>query len=74
MSERRFASRRDVRRYVLNVMAAMLENEFNLPDFHEGWMFGGIENEDDRKLLVTEIRIFVAELIAKAARIEARNR
>lgn len=54
---------------MLNVTSAMLENEFNLPDHHEGWMFGGIENAEDKKLLEQEIRIFVAELLAKARQI-----
>lgn len=70
MSKRRqFKTRSGVRRYVLNVTTMMLENEFNLPDFHEGWMFGGVDNPDDRKLLETEIRIFIAELTAKAKRL-----
>lgn len=68
-AERRFTSRRYARRYLLNVTSMMLENEFNEPDVHEGWMFGGVENEEDRKLLATEIRIFIAELLAKAGRI-----
>jgi hypothetical protein len=68
VTERRFKVRTHARRYVLNVTAAMLENEFNEPDFHEGWMFGGVENDEDRKLLAQEIHIFVAELLRKAKR------
>ena len=69
MSRRRFLSRKSVRRYMLNVNSMMLENEFNAPDCREGWMFGGVENEEDRKLLETEIRIYIAELLAKAKKL-----
>ncbi len=56
----------EARRYVYGVLCAMLDSEFNDPDFHEGWMFGGIEHEPDRRRLTKAIKLVRAELARKA--------
>lgn len=55
----------EARRYVYNVIAAMLENEFNEPDCYDGWMFGGIEQEPDRRRLTKAIKSVIAEMLRK---------
>jgi hypothetical protein len=67
---RRFLSRTSVRRYILNVCAMMLENEFNEPDCDEGWMFGGVTNLDDKKLLADELRIYIAQVETSARKLK----
>jgi hypothetical protein len=54
------------RAYVYNVLVAMLDNEPNEP---EGWMFGGIENEFDRRRLTKAIRQVQDELRKKAEKL-----
>ena len=56
----------EARLYVYSVMVAMLENEFNAPDNTEGWMFGGIENDFDRRRLTKAIKAVAAEMTRKA--------
>lgn len=57
----------EARRYVYNVMCAMLANEFS-PDQRDGWMFGGIEYEADLRRLKKALRAVMAELRRKADR------
>jgi hypothetical protein len=55
--------RKQARRYVYNVLTMMLDYE--LTD-REGWMFGGIDNECDRRRLKTAIRAVIREMTKKA--------
>ncbi len=67
-AEIKFATQAEARTYVYGVMAAMLENEFNEPDFHEGWMFGGVENASDRRHLAKALRAVIREMLRKRER------
>jgi len=70
MSEMKFTSAngrpsKAARRYVYNVLVAMLAHE--LTD-HEGWMFGGIDNDCDRRRLKNAILAVKVEMAKKAAK------
>jgi len=57
----------EARRYVYNVLWMMLEHELN-PDERDGWMFGGIEHDADKRRLTKAIRVVMAELSRKGQR------
>lgn len=54
----------EVRKYVYNVLSQMLERELS-PDENEGWMFGGIEDDFDRRRLKKAIKAVISELRRK---------
>lgn len=59
----------EARRYVYSVLVAMLDHEVSsYPENVEGWMFGGIDNEFDRRRLEKAIRAVQAEMLRKANR------
>lgn len=50
------------RRYVYQILVAMLDAQLNHhPENIEGWMFGGIEHEADRRRVSKEIRRCMAD-------------
>jgi len=53
----------EARRYVYAVLVAVLNNEFNERD---GWMFGGIEDEFDRRRLTKAIKAVAVEMLRKS--------
>ena len=55
----------EARSYVYGVLCAMLESELT-PDQRDGWMFGGIEMEPDKRRLRTAIGLVMKELRRKA--------
>jgi hypothetical protein len=60
------------RAYVYGVCASMLEHQYaSSPENREGWMFGGVEDAEDRRRLLLEIKRLEAEMYRRAAR--ARN-
>ena len=59
------APQAEARRYVYAVLVSVLENEFN---DDEGWMFGGIETEPDRRRLTKAVHAVQKELGRKANR------
>jgi hypothetical protein len=58
----------EARRYVYAVLGAMLEHELSeARNFnHDGWMFGGIEDEADRRRLTKAINLVRDEMRRKA--------
>lgn len=60
----------EARRYVYRIIFSMLDSEFNEPDFHQGWMFGGIENSADRRRLTKAIRAVQKEMLRKVGEAE----
>lgn len=55
------------RAYVYGVCAAMLNDQYmNSPENIEGWMFGGIENDSDRELVLAELKRLEAEMDRRA--------
>lgn len=54
----------EARKYVYNVLSQMLECELS-PDENEGWMFGGIEDDFDRRRLKKAIKAVISELKRK---------
>lgn len=63
-------ARREARAYVYNICAAMLEAQYNTaPENREGWMFGGLEEEDDRRLVYEEIKRLESELLKRGAKL-----
>lgn len=53
----------EARRYVYAIVATMLEHEPSDPD---GWIFGGIEREEDKRRLRKAIRSVSSEMRKKA--------
>lgn len=58
------------RAYVYAITAAMLEAQYSTePEATEGWMFGGIEHEPDRRRLLKEIKRLEKEMLSRAAKL-----
>lgn len=57
----------EARRYVYGILATMLEHELT-PEERDGWIFGGIEFDADRRRLKRAVRDVVAVLRKKAQR------
>ena len=55
----------EARRYVYALLVPMLEHELSDPD---GWMFGGIEEEPDKRRLTKAIKAVAAEMGRRAVR------
>jgi len=53
------------RRFVYAVLVPMLEHELGDP---EGWMFGGIEEEPDKRRLAKAIKALMVEMRRRASR------
>lgn len=54
----------EARKYVYNVLVQMLQQELS-PDENEGWMFGGIYDEPDQRLLRKTIKAVMSEFRRK---------
>ena len=54
----------EARRYIYRVLASSLAQDM---DDHDGWVFGGITNDCDRRRLVTAGKKVIAELIRKGS-------
>lgn len=54
----------EARRYVYNVLATSIETD--LGD-HEGWLFGGLDDEVDRRRVKKAAKLVVAELLRKGS-------
>lgn len=75
MSELRFTSKNgdgrpqaQARRYVYSILVAMLDSQLNHhPENVEGWMFGGIETEPDRRRVAKAIKAVQADFTKRAA-------
>ena len=57
----------EARRYVYGVLAQILDNELG-PDEKEGWIFGGVEDELDRRRLTKAVKAVQKEMRRKAER------
>lgn len=57
-------SEAEAKRYVYRILSRMLIQELH-PDEHGGWMFGGIEEESDKRKLRRAIKIVIAEMDRK---------
>lgn len=53
----------EARRYIYRVMAAAIQNE--VTGDRDGWIFGGMENESDRRRLLKAADKVYAELMRK---------
>lgn len=59
------------RQYVYSVLASMIEAEINDQyDGAEGWMFGGIDNEFDRRRLDKELKKTKAKMLKRAEELQ----
>lgn len=56
----------EARRYVYAVLASALSTDMSDP---EGWVFGGMEDEFDRRRAKKAGRAIIAELLRKAKRL-----
>lgn len=66
----RFKSAVEARAYVYGVCAAMLESQYTThPENVEGWMFGGIVNEFDRRRVTKEIKRLEAQMLKRSAKL-----
>lgn len=66
---KRFGSRRAVRAYVYSVCASMLNAQHAThPENVEGWMFGGVEGEEDRAAVLAEVKRLECEMADRAAK------
>ena len=60
------------RAYLYGVVASMLEAEYaTSPANREGWVFGGIENDFDRRRLLKELKKLEAEMLRRARKLRA---
>lgn len=66
MSDRKFDNCVDARAYVYNVLAIIVDHELTDED---GWMFGGIDNDFDRRRLVKELARFRAFAVKRRAKL-----
>lgn len=55
----------EARRYVYRVLAAALDEDLN---DRQGWVFGGMDHDVDRRRAWKEAKKIIAELLRKGAR------
>lgn len=60
----------EARAYMFNVMASVIDNELT-DDQKDGWMFGGVDNEFDRRRLTNELKKYKAFVLKRASKLKA---
>lgn len=64
-SERGHTPQAEARRHVYRILVPMLQHELTDPD---GWMFGGIAEEPDKRRLTKAIKAVAVEMARRAVR------
>jgi hypothetical protein len=55
----------EARRYVYSVLATMLDHELS-PEAYDGWIFGGIKFDPDKRRLRRAVKAVIVEMRRKA--------